>query len=76
MNTTFDLASPSAHPSRPERLLRLRDVQKHVPLGRTTIYGKIARGEFPRPVSLGGNAVAWVQSEIQAWIQARVNEKA
>ena len=57
---------------KPERLLRLREVQKRVPLGRTTIYGKIARGEFPRPVSLGGNSVAWFESEVQRWIAERL----
>lgn len=51
---------------KPERLLRLRDVQARVPLGRTTLYNKMRRGEFPKPVSLGGNAVAWVESEVQA----------
>lgn len=58
-------------PEKPERLLRIREVQNRVPLGRTTIYGKIARGEFPRPVSLGGNAVAWRESDIQFWILKR-----
>ena len=58
-------------PEKPERLLRLRDVQSRIPLGRTTIYGKIARGEFPRPISLGGNVVAWFESEVQEWIHGR-----
>ncbi|SEB98136.1 helix-turn-helix transcriptional regulator [Terriglobus roseus] len=52
----------------PDRLLRLKAVQAIVPLGRSAIYDRIQAQTFPRPVSLGGNAVAWRQSDIDAWV--------
>jgi prophage regulatory protein len=58
------------------RFLRLPEVRSRVPYGRATIYRLIAAGEFPRPHSLGARAVAWLESDIDAWIEARVNGRA
>ena len=54
------------------RLLRLKEVQHQVGLGRSAIYDKIKRGEFPAPVSLGARAVAWPSDVIDAWIDERI----
>lgn len=54
----------------PERLYRLPVVLNRVGLARATIYGKIAAGQFPAPVKLGERAVAWRESDIDAWIAA------
>ena len=43
-------------------------------LSRSTIYARIAEGAFPRPIDLGGGrAVGWIESEIDAWLQARID---
>lgn len=55
-----------------ETLIRLAEVMKRVPYSRSTIYLKVARNEFPEPVSLGARAVAWVESEIDDWIEKRI----
>jgi prophage regulatory protein len=55
-----------------QKFLRLRDVQLRVPYSRSSIYVMISRGEFPRQISLGGRAVAWLESEIDNWIEARI----
>jgi prophage regulatory protein len=59
---------------RPEKLVRFRDVQGRVPFCRAHLYGLIKAGKFPRPVSLvqGGRAVAFKESDIDAWIESRV----
>lgn len=54
--------------ARPERLLRIRQVQDRVPLGRATIYKRMKANTFPKPVELGGGIVAWRESEIESWI--------
>ena len=56
-------------------LLRLSQLKCKVPYSTSTIYMKIERGEFPRPVSMGGRAVAWVEGEIDEWIAARINAR-
>ena len=50
------------------RLIRLKEVQYRVGLGRSTIYRWMAAGKFPKPVQLGGYAVAWAEADIDAWI--------
>ena len=54
------------------RLIRLPEVQHRVGLGRSTIYRWMAEGKFPRPVQLGGYAVAWAEDEVEDWIDSRL----
>ncbi|WP_082389659.1 AlpA family phage regulatory protein [Shewanella sp. Sh95] len=39
-------------------------------LARSTIYKYVDKGIFPKALTLGLRAVAWVESEIQGWILA------
>lgn len=55
-----------------DTLLRLPAVKAATGLSRSTIYDWMAKGQFPKPIPLGGNLVAWLASEIEAWIQTRV----
>jgi prophage regulatory protein len=54
------------------KLLRLPQVLQRVATSRASLYAKVQRGEFPKPISLGGRAVAWPQHEVDAWIEARI----
>jgi len=56
----------------PISLSRLPRVKQRVGLSRSSIYAKIAVGEFPAPVNLGLRAVAWVDSEVDQWIADRI----
>lgn len=69
---TEDAAPPTAEPRRVTRLIRFKEVQHLVGLGRSTIYRWMAEGKFPKPVQLGGYAVAWAEEDIQIWIAARL----
>jgi prophage regulatory protein len=53
-------------------LLRIRHVIERVGLSRSAIYQRIKDGEFPKPISLGGRAVAWVSSEIDEFIERQI----
>ena len=57
------------------RFMRLTEVIKDTGLGRSSIYKRIAEGEFRKPVPLGGRAVGWVSDEIEAWILERIEER-
>jgi prophage regulatory protein len=39
------------------------------------MYDRIAKGEFPPPVKIGSRAVAWVESEVQAWILEQIRKR-
>ena len=53
-------------------ILRLPDVKRSTELSRSTIYLRISQGTFPKPVSLGGRAVGWLEAEVQQWLQRRI----
>ena len=53
-------------------LIRRKQVEARTGLSRSTIYLRIARGEFPAPVSLGRRAVGWRSDEIDRWIEQRI----
>ena len=62
-----------SHHDRPTSFMRLPDVRRRVGLSRSTIYLRISRGEFPAPVRIGDNSVAWVSSEIDRWIESQID---
>ncbi len=47
---------------------RLSDVIRITALSRSSIYRRIAAGEFPPQLSLGGRAKGWRREALQAWI--------
>lgn len=53
-------------------LLRLPQVRERVGLSRSTIYARVANGTFPAPIRIGGNAVAWVDRDVDDWIAAQI----
>ena len=55
-------------------ILRRRQVEARTGLKRSTIYAKVAAGEFPAPVRLGTRAVGWIESEICQWLESRIAE--
>ncbi len=55
-------------------LLRLPAVQARTGLSRSTIYLRISREQFPKQVSLGERAVGWLESEIDSWVDTRIQE--
>jgi len=35
----------------------------------------MAKGVFPKPIQLGPRAVAWVEEEVQGWLQVRLDAR-
>jgi prophage regulatory protein len=42
-------------------------------LQRSALYERIARGEFPKPVTIGSAAVRWIEAEVVAWVQQQID---
>jgi prophage regulatory protein len=59
----------------PRKLLRRRVVLERTGLSQSALYKMMADSEFPRSVKLGPNTVAWVEQEVQDFIQARIAER-
>jgi prophage regulatory protein len=58
-----------------ERIIKRKEVETITGLSCASIYRKIAAKDFPAQVKLGKNAVGWVESEIQAWIEDKMAKR-
>ncbi|WP_234411336.1 helix-turn-helix transcriptional regulator [Rhodanobacter thiooxydans] len=43
-------------------------------MSRSRVYAHMAEGQFPRLVKLGRSS-AWLESEIEAWIAAKIAQR-
>ena len=58
------------------QLLSIKDTCSRTTLSRTTLWQKVKRGEFPKPIALGeGIRKAFLASEVEAWIAERMAER-
>ena len=55
------------------RILRRQLVESQTGLSRSMIYDLITRVEFPRPIKFGARAVGWVEADIAAWINQKID---
>ncbi|EOB3567827.1 AlpA family transcriptional regulator [Vibrio vulnificus] len=51
------------------RFLKLKEVMEKTALSRSAIYRKMNEDQFPQSISLGDRAVAWVESEVDEWME-------
>jgi len=57
------------------KFLRREAVEDLTGLSRSTVYQYMAEGRFPRPIKISSRVVAWVESEISAWMAERIAER-
>lgn len=55
-----------------KRFIRVPDVLNRVGFSRTTLYERIKEGNFTDRVKIGPRCVAFVESEIDEWIDATI----
>ena len=55
--------------------LNLKQVKEITQLSTATIYRLIARGEFPKQFKLTERTSRWVRSEIEEFINQRIEER-
>lgn len=64
-----------AKPLSSDRLIRINEVVTKSGLAIPTIYRHMSEGRFPRQTRIG-RAAAWSEREIDAWITARLADRA
>ncbi|WP_368543555.1 helix-turn-helix transcriptional regulator [Enterobacter soli] len=55
-----------------DRFLRLRQVEDKIGFGKSWIYRQIQLQQFPPSIRLNIRHVAWLESEVDAWIHQRI----
>lgn len=66
------MATPPAIPLG-KRLLRCPVVLAKVGKSKASLYKMIRAREFPAPIPISSSTVAWLEAEVDAWIQSRVD---
>jgi prophage regulatory protein len=56
------------------RFISVKEVVKRICISKTGLYQKLKTGTFPKPVALGPKKVVFLESEVEAWIEARMSE--
>ena len=56
-------------------MIKLKEVQRITSLSRSSIYAYIDKGIFPTQVKLGARSVAWLESDIQSWVESKINAR-
>ncbi|MBH2809242.1 AlpA family transcriptional regulator [Serratia liquefaciens] len=57
-----------------QTLIRLPTTLSRTGISKAWAYKLIAQGRFPKPVKIGDRAIAFVESEIDEWIDQRISE--
>lgn len=55
-----------------DRLMRRPAVEYATGLSRSSLYRLMALNDFPAPVQLSSNSIAWLESGVVEWISRRV----
>jgi prophage regulatory protein len=55
-----------------KRFLSTAQVLDKTALGRTTLFTRIREGTFPKPIKLGHCTNVYLESEVDAWMDAQL----
>lgn len=53
-------------------LIKLTAVLAKTKQSRSKVYADIKSGHFPAQIKLGPRSVAWVEREVEIWIEGRI----
>jgi len=67
--------APKANAAAAPTLLSMKQASAITTLSVSSIKRMMAAGTFPKPVRLGESRIAFVDTEIHAWVRARIAER-
>ncbi len=65
-------ATPYGNVSAGRRIIRRNELQRIVPFSMVHVWRLEKRGEFPKRIQLGPNAIGWFADEVAAWCESRI----
>ena len=68
------MQTPTTEHPTTDRLIRLTEVLKIVPVSRAGFYNGMKTGHYPEPVRLSERCVAWRLSDIQKIVEGKRDE--
>ncbi|MEQ9888226.1 helix-turn-helix transcriptional regulator [Pectobacterium zantedeschiae] len=59
----------------PQTLIRMSETMRRTGYGKAWLYKLISQERFPKPVKIGSRSIAFVESEVNEWIEQRISER-
>ena len=57
------------------KILKVKEVAEELNVSVQQIYKLVSKGRFPKPIKLGERGSGWLTSEIDAWLQSRIDAR-
>jgi len=57
------------------KVLKVKQVAEEINVSVQQIYKLVSKGTFPKPIKLGERGSGWVTSEVDAWLQSKVDAR-
>jgi prophage regulatory protein len=58
-----------------DQLIRLKEVSSKFCIPTSTIWYWIKKEKFPKPIKLGERFIAWRESDLNAWLDAKQGDR-
>ena len=58
-----------------KKLFKANEVAEYVNVSKSQIYKLVQQGRLPKPIKLGERGSGWLITEIDAWLQSRVDAR-
>ncbi|WP_288233924.1 AlpA family phage regulatory protein [uncultured Haemophilus sp.] len=58
----------------PQRFIKIEEVSRLTALSESQVYRQMKAGKFPENISIGVNSKVWLESEVQEWIDAKIQQ--
>ena len=57
------------------KVLKVRQVAEEINVSIPQVYKLVSLGRFPKPIKLGERGSGWIRTEVDAWLQSRVEAR-
>tara|TARA_B100000795_G_scaffold205538_1_gene159045 strand:+ start:127 stop:324 length:198 start_codon:yes stop_codon:yes gene_type:complete len=57
------------------RILKAKQVAEEINVSVPQVYKLVSLGRFPKPIKLGERGSGWLTSEIDAWLQSKIDAR-
>jgi len=58
-----------------KKIYKATEVAEYVNVSKSQIYKLVQQGRLPKPIKLGERGSGWLITEIDAWLQSRVDAR-
>ena len=58
-----------------QKLVKLFEVAEQLNVCKSQVYNLVKQGYLPKPIKIGKRGSAWLVSDIDAWLESKIEER-